>query len=127
MTFSPGKHDRKNVEFHEIPPEALWVLGKIASYGARKYGDNNWMGGLVWSRLYNSALRHQLAFWGGENMDRESGYPHLLHAASNLLMLYAHQARGIGTDDRVFLDASTFIATTIEKESNDIETLRPAR
>ncbi len=36
--------------------------------------------GTRWGRYYAAAQRHLNAFWAGEDMDPESGLPHLAHA-----------------------------------------------
>jgi len=83
-----------------VPPEALFGLSDILTYGARKYADRNWERGGKWGRSYASALRHLLAFWAGEDMDSESGLPHIDHVLANVVFLSTYQKRGIGVDDR---------------------------
>lgn len=83
-----------------IPPEALWALGAILTYGATKYEDRNWELGMRWGRIYAAALRHLLAWWAGEDFDKESGLPHLEHAFCCLAFLVTYARRGVGSDDR---------------------------
>jgi hypothetical protein len=70
-----------------VPPEWIVSMAKICEYGKNKYGADNWRRGFKWSRLYGAALRHLLSFWEGEDMDKESSFPHLWHAAWNCLAL----------------------------------------
>ena len=45
-------------------------------------------------------MRHLWAFWRGEEIDPESGHPHLAHAAFHVFGLLAFTERKIGVDDR---------------------------
>lgn len=83
-----------------FPPEALIGAARVLAYGAKKYGARDWERGNDYGKYYAAALRHLLAWWGGEENDRESGLLHLDHAACNLALLRAMAARGIGRDDR---------------------------
>jgi hypothetical protein len=73
---------------------------KYSSVSYSISGEGNWEQGMTWSRCYNSCMRHLLAFWRGEEMDPESGLPHLAHAICNIIFLYEYQTRSIGKDDR---------------------------
>lgn len=97
IRFDEGKPD-----ISLIPPEYLEGLARVFMYGTQKYARENWRKGMKWSRVYSSAMRHLLAFWKGEEIDAESGLPHLIHAAWNLLVLYCytHQEHLRKLDDR---------------------------
>lgn len=86
-----------------ISPAALLALGNVLGYGAKKYGDKNWLGGIQWTKLYGSALRHLIAWRGGTDLDAESGLPHLAHALCNIMMLVHYTEHNCyrGFDDRV--------------------------
>lgn len=49
--------------------------------GAEKYEDNNWRRGYEWSLSYAALQRHATAFWGGEDVDPETGSHHLAAVA----------------------------------------------
>jgi hypothetical protein len=83
-----------------VPPDAVEALGRVLSYGAKKYPAHNWARGMAWSRPYAAAQRHLLAFWSGEDRDPESGLPHVEHALCCLAFLATYRVRGLGTDDR---------------------------
>lgn len=83
-----------------VPTEAINALADILTAGAEKYGEHNWRHGMDWSRVYGAAQRHLLAFWGGDDIDEESGMPHLWHALTNIAFLVAYQAMSVGRDDR---------------------------
>lgn len=65
----------------------IWILGvgRIMSFGAKKYAPNNWRKGIELTRLLAAALRHIFAFLGGENKDPETGELHLYHASCCLM------------------------------------------
>lgn len=63
-------------------------------------GDRNWEHGMDWSRVYGAMLRHQNAWWSGEDTDPESGRSHLWHVACCAAFLLTYEMRGVGRDDR---------------------------
>lgn len=81
------RDDSGKLPIHLIPVEALEMVAEVFRYGAFKYAPRNWEKGMDYSRMYSSAMRHLLAFWGGEDEDLESGLPHMAHAAWNCLCL----------------------------------------
>jgi len=69
-------------------PAALLSLGSCLGYGAAKYSEDNWTRVPDASKRYMAAvMRHILAFQQGEELDPESGKPHLAHAATNLMFV----------------------------------------
>lgn len=84
-----------------LPFDALEGVAAVLNYGAKKYAERNWEKGLAWGRLLGATLRHLFSWGLGENLDPESGLPHLDHAACSVLMLSATVRRGLGTDDRM--------------------------
>lgn len=95
-----GAKGRKPARTDLIPPDALLVLAEHYGKGAEKYDDRNWERGYAWSLSYGALLRHLLAFWSGEDIDEESGMPHLSAVAFHSMALLTFQLRGIGKDDR---------------------------
>lgn len=96
------KHDKEKLRYELIPPEFLEATAEGLTYGANKYSPGNWArgGGLNHSRLFGALQRHLQAYWGGEDVDPESGNSHLSHAACMLAFLIAGVRRGLGKDDR---------------------------
>ena len=84
-----GMKDQKDVQLHTIPWEALEMLGRVAKYGAvdKEYGNYNFRLGFDWSLSKDALDRHAGLFWNGENIDPESGLPHIIHAAWHCLIL----------------------------------------
>lgn len=89
MTTSPMKNDDGKPRYDLLPPKALGLLVDCLTYGAKKYDDYNWRkdGGIDPNRLFAATQRHLWAWKEGEVLDKESGLPHLAHAATNLLMM----------------------------------------
>jgi hypothetical protein len=94
------KDDTGKVRIELIPPEAMFAIATILTFGADKYGDRNWEEGMKWSRVFGALMRHMWAWWRGERADAETGYSHLWHAACCVVFLIAYEARRSGTDDR---------------------------
>ena len=95
-----------------VPPQTIEAIGSVLGFGAKKYAAHNWMKGIPFSAISGGIMRHLLAFNRGEEIDPESGLPHLHHALCGLTFLsyYAHGPknsayRAAGMDDRVFRDA----------------------
>lgn len=102
-----GMKNAKLAEMSSFDPKALDALARVAGYGALKYERLNFVKGYRWSLSYDALQRHLNAFWGGENLDPESGLPHLAHAAWHCLTLLCFSMRSIGTDDRFGVVAKT--------------------
>ena len=100
VTTEGIKFDSGKLRMDLVPTEAINALAAILAAGAVKYGEHNWRKGMDWSRVYGAAQRHLLAFWGGDDIDEESGMPHLWHALTNLAFLVSYQAMSVGRDDR---------------------------
>jgi hypothetical protein len=75
-----GEKGMKPVRHSLIPVKALNVIARVYHYGASKYAAHNWRKGYDWSLSYDACRRHLDAFWDGEDLDPESGLPHLAHA-----------------------------------------------
>lgn len=94
------KHDGEKPRMDLVPPEAIYAMAFVLTFGAEKYGSRNWELGMSWSRPYAALLRHLLAWWGGEDKDPETGMSHLWHVMCCAAFLVAYEARDVGLDDR---------------------------
>jgi hypothetical protein len=97
LRFNSGK-----TQVREIDPSFILGIGEVLTKSREKYPEGNWMKETKFSTPYESAQRHLLKFWSGEEIDNETLKSHLLHAATNLMFLYYHQNSGVGIDDRLF-------------------------
>lgn len=96
------KADAAKPPMHLLHPLFVVEVAAVLAHGARKYGAWNWLRGKELSRDYAAALRHMNAWWGGQDLDPESGLPHLAHAAACLMIVYVTKrldAAGV-VDDR---------------------------
>jgi hypothetical protein len=83
-----------------VPPSAILALSDVLTAGAVKYSPRNWEKGMEWSKPYASAMRHMLKFWSGEDIDPETGLPHLAHAMTNMAFLIEYMEKHKQYDDR---------------------------
>lgn len=93
------KFDGVKIRMELIPPEFLWLIAAVLTFGATTYDAWNWHKGMDWDRVYGAALRHLTQFWAGEDYD-ESGFPHLANATCEIMFLTMYWLHGIGEDTR---------------------------
>lgn len=73
----------------DTPTVGIQKMGRVFTGGAVKYGRFNWRDHRVSATVYyDAAQRHLMAWFNGEDIDPESGEPHLAHvmACCNILM-----------------------------------------
>jgi hypothetical protein len=82
------KYDGEKPDYSLIPFEALDEIVKVLTYGARKYGRENWhkLENLE-KRYFAACLRHLSAYGRGERLDQETGKHHLAHAGCCVLFI----------------------------------------
>ena len=93
------KNDNGKPQVSLLSSIALLELAKVMTYGSGKYEPQNWRKGFKWSRIMDAAMRHLLAYNGGERIDPETGLSHLAHSMANLMMLVEFENSNVGTDD----------------------------
>jgi hypothetical protein len=91
------------VPYH-LWPETASILGALALLdGMLKYGRANWRAVGVRASIYYDALRRHMNKWfEGEDIDPDSGLPHLAHMLACCAILVDAQAAGKMTDDRQY-------------------------
>lgn len=94
------KNDQEKVRLELLSSTAILELGKVLTFGAKKYDAHNWRKGLHFSRLIGAILRHVLAYSGGETIDPESGLNHLSHAMCGCMFLLEYHQTHPELDDR---------------------------
>lgn len=93
--FNTGKSKWSLVDMDALEP-----MVKVLEFGAQKYEANNWKKGLPFTQILDSLLRHTQAIMRGEDIDQESGLPHIGHIMCNAMFLsYMAQFRN-DMDDR---------------------------
>lgn len=95
-----GEKGAKAAQLGAIDPLPIMEVAKVAGFGGKKYDRYNYLRGYNWSLSYDALQRHLHQFWAGQWADRESGLPHLAHAAWHCLALMSFYIRNLGTDDR---------------------------
>lgn len=107
------KYSGGKPRLHLIYPLFLDDMARVLDMGESKYGPANWMKGMSWSELVNSAKRHIAKIELGQFKDEESGEDHTAHAACCLMMLRYYMREGFGgfNDLRFAREPSSFNAT----------------
>lgn len=84
-----------------IPGPVLYELGLALLEGALKYGRHNWrVEGVRASTYFDAAQRHIWRWWEGEDIDPDSGLPHLVKAMACFAVVRDAELFGKMTDDR---------------------------
>jgi len=87
------KRDQDKIQLHLLPPLAELMIGEVLTFGAKKYSPNGWK--YVENpndRYMAAAMRHLNSARQGEELDAESGLPHLAHAACCLMFILEHNS-----------------------------------
>jgi len=100
VSSTGGQKGVKEARFDLIPPEALQKLAEHYGVGAIKYGEHNWRKGFEWSKSFAAMQRHAHAFWAGEDLDPETGKPHMSAVAFHALTLLVFMDEQPDFDDR---------------------------
>lgn len=92
---------RSKAPLHLIPGPALIYQAYVHDLGARKYGPYNWRNSPVNLTVYLAAMeRHLLSVLDGEDLDPESGLPHVAHIAAGCNIVLDAKEQGTLIDDR---------------------------
>lgn len=94
------KYDQDKIMLDLIPSEFIEEVGKVLTFGAKKYTRANWAKGIHFSRLIAAHDRHMRAFNKLNDFDDETGLLHLSHAATNLAFLIWMYYNRKDLDDR---------------------------
>lgn len=94
------KFDQDKPRLDLIDSEAIEGLGNALAFGAVKYGDHNWRGGIAWLRIIGALLRHTFAILRHEDIDPESGLLHVDHVGANWMFLSWHMRNRKDLDNR---------------------------
>lgn len=91
----------KKSPFSTIPAPVVAEVGLAMLEGALKYGRHNYRAvGVRGSVYYDACLRHLTQWWEGEDIDPDSGLPHVVKAMACLAVLRDSQMIGNWVDDR---------------------------
>lgn len=81
------KHDAGKNRLGLLPPHATEAVGRVLTFGAKKYSPDNWRNVDDRTRYVDAALRHVFAYQRGKRVDPESGEHALAHAVCCLMFL----------------------------------------
>ena len=85
-TYKGIKYDGTKPKMNLLPPKAIVEVAKVLTFGAEKYGAENWKELEDLQNRYTAgALRHIFAHMDGEQLDPETGLSHMAHALCCLL------------------------------------------
>lgn len=99
---------------HTIDPNFILGIAKVSAFGAKKYHMRNFLmaPGMKWSQVYDSLMRHLMAYWAGEELDvgpngefgetddpatnmQWSGLPHIDMVAWNVMVLCTYRSHAV--------------------------------
>lgn len=100
VSSTGGEKGTKDERYGLIPIEALAAVARHYGVGAKKYAAHNWRKGYEWSKSYDALQRHATAFWSGEDIDEETGSPHMAAVAFHALALITFMQEQPDFDDR---------------------------
>lgn len=100
VSSTGGEKGTKEERFDLLPWEALAKVARHYGVGAEKYAAHNWRRGYEWSKSYAALMRHLTAFWSGEDIDEETGSPHMAAVVFHALALLTFMDEHPDFDDR---------------------------
>lgn len=106
LRFNEGKPE---LSYLLTFPDALKAFAKICMYGANKYERGNYLRGATVTQQIDSLMRHLSSYYNGEDIDPESGEPHVGHVVWNALQLAQMALTRPDMDDRI--NANKFKST----------------
>jgi hypothetical protein len=87
VSSTGGEKGVKPERFELIPAGPLRLLARLYGRGAAKYAARNWENGYEWSKSFGAMQRHLWLFWDGEDLDEETGVPHVICAVFHAFAL----------------------------------------
>lgn len=123
------RDDGGKLKWHLLPVPALLGLIKVFHGGALKYAEDQWRGGMKFSRIYRSMISHFLKWLASNSSyDKELGTHHLMMVAWGCFVLYMYEAvyKFTDYDDRPEKGLLTeedfeFINAMIENKLNPLD------
>ena len=114
------KHDTSKPDFSLLSPLALSYLTAVLDFGARKYAAHNWRKGIDQTRLIAAAMRHINAFNAGEDLDLETGLPHMAHAMCccmfSIEQMYAGEGKNPDSRYKLSYEQRTLLVSLLAGE-----------
>lgn len=117
---SGARYDAGKTRYELIPTHLLKSTADVFAYGANKYAAWNWTKGMPWSKVIGCLKRHLAAIESGEDIDPESGLPHIGHLMCNALMLEHYRENYKTGDDR----PSKWFTQKTDSESKPLDPMK---
>ena len=95
-----SKFDGDKNRLELVDALAIEGIGKVLTFGAKKYAADNWRGGIQYTRLIGAIKRHLSAIERGEDIDIESGLPHIDHLGCEWMFMSHFMKTRLDLDDR---------------------------
>jgi hypothetical protein len=95
------RYDKGKNRLELIDASFIEELGKVMTFGAEKYDDDNWRKGMEWRKVIGCMKRHASKFEQGVSIDEESGCHHLALVAANAMFLWYYETYNKGLDNRI--------------------------
>lgn len=120
--MSGTKYDEGKLRFDLLPKDAIVQVVECLTRGAAEYGERNWEKGIPASRLEAALQRHLYRWSLRQDIDPKSKMSHLVHVATNAIMMLALETRFNKTfDDRPYLAAVAYSPTFEDFFERDLE------
>lgn len=118
----------RKVPMSTVPAQPVMEMALAMMEGSIKYGRHNYrIAGVRASVYYDAALRHLMAWWEGEDVDPDSGLPHLAKAMACLCVIRDSAIRGNWVDDRPPAVGTGWQVGLNKKAADLLDRLPPAK
>ena len=96
------RYNQGKLPVNLVPASLTKSVAEVLKYGASKYEDRNWEKGMSWETVLGCLERHLLEVKDptSNDLDEESGLPHIYHVACNAMMLIEYMITHPELDDR---------------------------
>lgn len=82
------KYDKNKPKLSLLSGKAINELGRVLTFGAKKYGRYNWKDLKdIEDRCLSASLRHLMEILDGNLIDEETGLSHYAHVMCNMMFL----------------------------------------
>lgn len=115
MRYNQDKLQWSLVDFKSFEP-----MVRVLEFGAKKYAAHNWKKGLKVTQTMESLYRHLFALQSGEDIDPESGLPHIGHIQCNVMFLAHMLLNRPDMDDRYKEEPKVTIRKLSDVEYEDM-------
>lgn len=95
-----SKFDGDKNRLELVDALAIEGIGRVLTFGAKKYAADNWRGGIQYTRLIGAIKRHLSAIERGVDVDPESGLPHIDHLGCEWMFMSNFMKTRLDLDDR---------------------------